>query len=96
MQIKNRDNIEVDDFLDIINDKLQTQLENNPFYQYFLEEIRRKSEIIIQKLTPGQEFIHRANVHIHQKHPSHVLIQQKHVPINQALVRVCVIVYSFH
>ena len=61
MQIKNRDNIEVDDFLDIINDKLQTQLENNPFYQYFLEEIGRKSEIIIQKLMNIKKKAHIPN-----------------------------------
>ena len=42
--------IKIDDFLDYITEKLQTQTEFYPFYEHIMEELVGKSEKIILKL----------------------------------------------
>jgi hypothetical protein len=42
--------IKIDDFLDYITDKLQSQTEFHPFYEHIMEELVGKSEKIIIKL----------------------------------------------
>ena len=55
--------IKIDDFLDYINEKLQTPTEFYPFYEQIMEELVGKSEKIILKLKKLKQKSYLANDH---------------------------------